>query len=66
MYRTQKQTVLYKSCWMNKDSQMDGIIRAGLAHLWFITLHPFDDGNGRIARTLTSMLLTGRSMPVSL
>ena len=43
--------------WINKDSKMDGIIRAGLAHLWFITLHPFDDGNGRIARTLTDMLL---------
>lgn len=43
--------------WINKTSEMDGIIRAGLAHLWFITLHPFDDGNGRIARTLTDMLL---------
>jgi Fic family protein len=43
--------------WINKNSQIDGIIRAGLAHLWFITLHPFDDGNGRIARTLTDMLL---------
>lgn len=43
--------------WMNKDVETDGIIRAGLAHLWLITLHPFDDGNGRIARTLTDMLL---------
>lgn len=43
--------------WINKNSNTDGILRAGLAHLWFITIHPFDDGNGRIARTLTDMLL---------
>jgi len=43
--------------WMNQEAKTDGIIRAALAHLWFITLHPFDDGNGRIARTLTDMLL---------
>ncbi len=43
--------------WMNAESPLDGIIKAGLAHLWFITIHPFDDGNGRIARTLTDMLL---------
>jgi Fic family protein len=36
---------------------MDGIIKAAVCHLWFITIHPFDDGNGRIARTLTDMLL---------
>lgn len=43
---------------MNKESETDGIIKAALAHLWFITIHPFDDGNGRIARTLTDMLLS--------
>jgi len=43
--------------WINTKDQLDGIIRAGLAHIWFITIHPFDDGNGRIARTLTDMLL---------
>ncbi len=43
--------------WINEKSQLDGIIRAGLAHIWFVTIHPFDDGNGRIARTLTDMLL---------
>ena len=42
---------------INEKSQLDGIIRAGLAHIWFVTIHPFDDGNGRIARTLTDMLL---------
>jgi Fic family protein len=36
---------------------MDGLIRAGLAHLWFVTLHPFEDGNGRIARAITDMAI---------
>jgi Fic family protein len=43
--------------WLNTDQKIDGLLKAGLAHLWFITLHPFDDGNGRIARALTDMLL---------
>lgn len=36
---------------------LDGLLRAALAHLWFVTLHPFEDGNGRIARALTDMAL---------
>ena len=36
---------------------LDGVVRAGIAHLWFVTLHPFEDGNGRIARALTDMAL---------
>jgi Fic family protein len=47
--------------WFNIDSQQSehsvGIIRAALAHLWFITLHPFEDGNGRVARALTDRAL---------
>ncbi len=43
--------------WINEKSQLDGIIRAGIAHIWFVTIHPFDDGNGRIARALTEMFL---------
>lgn len=35
----------------------DGLLRAGMAHLWFVTIHPFDDGNGRLARALTDMAL---------
>jgi Fic family protein len=42
--------------WFEKR-EGEGLIRAGLAHLWFVTLHPFDDGNGRIARALTDMAL---------
>ena len=44
--------------WWNQPPEgMDGLIRAGLAHFWFITIHPFDDGNGRIARALTDMAI---------
>lgn len=43
--------------WFNNEEQSDPVIKAAVAHLWFVTLHPFDDGNGRIARALTDMLL---------
>ncbi len=43
--------------WINKAANLDPIITAGLAHLWFLTIHPFDDGNGRIARAITDYLL---------
>jgi Fic family protein len=43
--------------WLNTENKQDTIIKAAIAHLWFVTLHPFDDGNGRIARTITDMLL---------
>ncbi|MFK8057734.1 MAG: Fic family protein [Saprospiraceae bacterium] len=43
--------------WFNADSGIDLVLKAAIAHLWFITVHPFDDGNGRIARALTDMLL---------
>ena len=43
--------------WFNQAKQMDPLLAAGLAHLWFISLHPFEDGNGRIARAITDMML---------
>lgn len=43
--------------WFNTDNQLDPVIKAAIAHLWFVTIHPFEDGNGRIARALTDMLL---------
>ena len=43
--------------WFNSTPDTDGVLRAGIAHLWFVTIHPFEDGNGRIARALTSMVL---------
>ena len=43
--------------WFNHNDKTDPIIKAALAHLWFVTIHPFDDGNGRIARAITDMQL---------
>jgi len=43
--------------WFEQPHQLDPVLKAGLAHLWFITLHPFDDGNGRIARAIGDMAL---------
>lgn len=43
--------------WTNTTGEIDEVLKAGVAHLWFVTLHPFDDGNGRIARAITDMLL---------
>lgn len=42
--------------WFN-DGKIDLVIKAAIAHLWFVTIHPFEDGNGRITRALTDMLL---------
>ena len=43
--------------WFNKDDGTDLVLRAGIVHLWFVAIHPFEDGNGRIARVLADMLL---------
>jgi Fic family protein len=43
--------------WFAKRDKTDPVLRAGLAHLWFVTIHPFDDGNGRIARAIADMAL---------
>lgn len=43
--------------WLNGTSNEPPLIKAGLGHLWFVTLHPFDDGNGRIARAIGDLLL---------
>ena len=46
--------------WFNQsrnDARLDPLLRAGICHLWLVTLHPFDDGNGRITRALTDMAL---------
>ncbi|WP_435357630.1 Fic family protein [Emticicia sp. SJ17W-69] len=44
--------------WFNNEQSLDPVIKAGIAHLWFLTIHPFDDGNGRIARAITDMQLS--------
>ncbi|NSW54777.1 MAG: Fic family protein [Armatimonadetes bacterium] len=43
--------------WFEGDPKIDGILQAGIAHLWLVTVHPFDDGNGRIARAVADMAL---------
>ena len=43
--------------WLNSASNEPPLLKAGLGHLWFVTLHPFDDGNGRIARAIGDLLL---------
>lgn len=43
--------------WFNADPATDPVLKAGIAHLWFVTIHPFDDGNGRIARAIADMAL---------
>lgn len=43
--------------WFNKDNTLDPVLKAAIAHFWFIIIHPFDDGNGRIGRAITDMLL---------
>jgi Fic family protein len=43
--------------WANAAETEDAVLRAGLAHLWFVTVHPFDDGNGRIARAIADWQL---------
>jgi Fic family protein len=44
--------------WFNTEKSLDPVIKAAVAHLWFVTIHPFDDGNGRIARAIMDMQLS--------
>jgi len=43
--------------WFNSDENIDPVLKAAIAHFWFIIIHPFDDGNGRIARAISDLLL---------
>lgn len=55
-HRLEAETRLFLD-WLNGASKTPPLLKAGLAHLWFVTLHPFDDGNGRIARAIGDLLL---------
>ncbi len=44
--------------WFNNEAALDPVLKAAITHFWFIIIHPFDDGNGRIARAISDMLLT--------
>jgi Fic family protein len=46
-------------CWVNSNNEPEPLIKAGITHLWFIMIHPFDDGNGRIGRAVTDYQLAG-------
>lgn len=52
-----EEMTLFIEWWTTSITHMDGIIRAALAHLYFVTIHPFDDGNGRMARCIADMAL---------
>jgi Fic family protein len=54
--RLKKEMALFLN-WINTEKDLDPLVRAGLAHFWFVTLHPFEDGNGRMARAIADMLL---------
>ncbi|MDR5727547.1 MAG: Fic family protein [Terriglobia bacterium] len=54
--RLPKETNQFLS-WIGKNEPTDLVLKAGVAHLWFVTIHPFDDGNGRIARAIADLLL---------
>lgn len=43
--------------WFEAEDSMDPVMKSALAHFWFVTIHPFDDGNGRIARAIADMML---------
>lgn len=43
--------------WFNAPLSIDPVLKAGLAHFWFVTIHPFEDGNGRVARAISDMAL---------
>ena len=43
--------------WLNKEGNENPLLKAAIAHLWFVIIHPFDDGNGRLTRIITEMLL---------
>jgi Fic family protein len=44
--------------WYNTDKKLDPVLKSAIAHFWFIIIHPFDDGNGRIGRAIADMLLS--------
>ena len=55
--RVEKEISQFLSWWAGSFGREEGLLRAGLAHFYFVTIHPFEDGNGRIARALTDMAL---------
>ena len=57
-HRVEAEMRRFIAWWAKSSGKVDGLIRAGVAHFYFVTIHPFEDGNGRIARALTDMALS--------
>jgi Fic family protein len=55
--KLEKEIAAFLSWWKKTQGKVDGLLCAGIAHFYFVTIHPFDDGNGRIARAITDMAL---------
>ena len=55
--RVEREMSRFLSWWKASHDREEGLLRSGLAHFYFVTIHPFEDGNGRIARALTEMAL---------
>lgn len=55
-YRLNKEISVFLS-WFEAKNNVDPVLKAGIAHLWFVTIHPFEDGNGRIARAIADLAL---------
>jgi Fic family protein len=55
--RLEAEMTRFLQWWASSPGTLDGIVRAGVAHVWFVTVHPFEDGNGRIARAIADMAL---------
>ena len=55
--RIKEEMSQFLSWWDSSRGSTEGLIRAAIGHFWFVTIHPFEDGNGRIARALTDMAL---------
>lgn len=54
--RLDKEMTLFLD-WFNQDETVDPVLKAGIAHFWFVTIHPFEDGNGRMARAIADLAL---------
>jgi Fic family protein len=52
--------------WFEEASDIDPVLKAGVAHLWFVTIHPFEDGNGRITRAIADMALARSELTAEL
>jgi len=55
--KIEEEVSAFLAWWREESKKIDGLLRAGAAHFYFVTIHPFEDGNGRIARALTDMAL---------